>query len=160
MFLASGLYHSVCSSTRGIDLLRKFDHSAIYLLIAGTYTPFCLMAFHGFWQWGLLTIIWMLALVGIIANIWMINAPRWITAGVYLLMGWLIVLAFREMLASLTPTTIRWLFAGGIIYTLGAVVYSTKWLDFKPGVFGFHEVWHVFVMLAAAAHFVAVFSML
>ncbi len=160
LFLASGLYHSICSTTKGIGILRKFDHSAIYLLIAGTYTPFCLMAFHGFWKWGLLAIIWLLAVIGIVANIWMINAPRWITAGVYVLMGWLIVLAFREMLASLAPVTIHWLFAGGIIYTLGALVYSTKRLDFKPGVFGFHEVWHIFVMLGAAAHFVAIYSML
>lgn len=160
LFLTSGLYHSICSTAKGVAILRKFDHSAIYLLIAGTYTPFCLMAFHGFWKWGLLAIIWLLAVVGIIANIWMINAPRWITAGVYVLMGWLIVLAFREMLASLAPMTIHWLFVGGIIYTLGAVIYSTKRMDFKPGVFGFHEVWHIFVMLGAAAHFVAIYSML
>lgn len=160
LFMASGLYHSICSTPKVIDVLRKFDHAAIYLLIAGTYTPFCLMAFHGFWKWGLLTIIWLLAVVGIITNIWMIKAPRWITAGVYVLMGWLVALAFREMLSSLALATIRWLFAGGIIYTLGAVVYSTKRLDFKPNVFGFHEVWHIFVMLGAAAHFFAVYSLL
>lgn len=160
MFLASSLYHLIRSTPKVTGILRKFDHAAIYLLIAGTYTPFCMLAFHGFWKWGLLAIVWSLAAGGIVANIWMIRAPRWITAGVYILMGWLIVLAVGEMLKTLSPATIRWLFIGGIAYTLGAVIYITRRMNFKPDVFGFHEVWHLFVMLGAAAHFVAVYSML
>lgn len=160
LFLASGTYHAVNSTPRVTQILRKLDHSAIYLLIAGTYTPFCVMAFTGFWKWGLLAIIWGLAAAGIVAKVFFIHAPRWITAGVYVVMGWLSVFAVREMLIALPGAAIGWLFAGGVIYTLGAVVYITKRLDFVPGKFGFHEVWHLFVLLGALAHFIAIYSIL
>jgi hemolysin III len=160
LFSASSIYHLISSTPRVTQVLRKLDHAAIYLLIAGSYTPFCVIAFHGFWRWGLLAIIWSLAVVGIGVKIWWIQAPRWLTAGVYVVLGWLVVLAYREILASLTPVTIGWLVAGGILYTVGALVYVTQRMDFKPGVFGFHEVWHIFVLLAAGAHFVAVYSLL
>jgi hemolysin III len=132
------------------------DHSAIYVLIAGSYTPFCLIAFTGFWRWGLLAIIWSLALIGIATKMFILNAPRWLHAGVYVVMGWLCIMAIGEMLAVLPAFVITWIVIGGIIYTLGAVVYVTKILNFVPGKFGFHEVWHIFVLLGAAAHFVAV----
>ncbi len=160
MFSASSIYHMVSSSEKVTQVLRKLDHAAIYLLIAGTYTPFCINAFHGFWKWGLLAIVWLLALIGIGVKIWVIQAPRWVTAGVYVLMGWISVFALREMLATLSQATILWMFIGGVIYTLGAVIYITKRMDFLPEGFGFHEVWHIFVMLGAAAHFAAVLSML
>ncbi len=160
LFLASGVYHAVNASPRVTQILRKLDHSAIYLLIAGTYTPFCVMAFSGFWKWGLLAIIWGLAAAGIVTKVFFIHAPRWITAGVYVVMGWLSVFAIREMLIALPGETIGWLFAGGVTYTLGAVVYITKRLDFVPGKFGFHEVWHLFVLLGALAHFIAVYSII
>jgi hemolysin III len=160
LFSASGIYHTVIASPAAIQVLRKIDHSAIYLLIAGTYTPFCLIAFQGFWHYGLLAIIWVLAVAGIITKIFIINTPRWLTAGLYILMGWLSVSAVGEFLRRLPPQTFVWLLAGGILYTLGALIYITKKGDFFPGVFGFHEVWHVFVLLAAAAHFVAVATIL
>jgi hemolysin III len=160
MFLASGVYHLIRSSPKVIGLLRQLDHAAIYLLIAGTYTPFCIYAFEGFWKWGLLTVIWGLAAAGIAVKVWMIHAPRWITAGVYVVMGWLVVFAFSEIMRTLPPTAITWLVIGGVTYTLGAVVYITKKMDFFPEVFGFHEIWHIFVMLGAGAHFAAVYSML
>lgn len=160
MFFASSVYHMARVSPRTTALLRQFDHAAIYLLIAGTYTPFCANAFSGFWQWGFLAVIWGLALAGIGVKLFTIGAPRWITAGIYILMGWLSVLAFPEMKTVLSPTAIAWLVTGGVTYTLGAVVYITRKLDLKPGVFGFHEVWHIFVLLGAAAHFIAVASLL
>jgi len=160
LFSASGIYHTVIASPAAVQVLRKIDHSAIYLLIAGTYTPFCLIAFQGFWHWGLLAIIWTLALAGIVTKIFIINTPRWLTAGLYILMGWLSVSAAGEFLRRLPPQSFGWLLAGGILYTLGAVIYITKKGDFFPGVFGFHEVWHIFVLLAAAAHFVAVTTIL
>jgi hemolysin III len=160
MFFASSIYHMICSTPKVTGVLRKLDHAAIYLLIAGTYTPFCINAFHGFWRWGMLAIIWSLAMLGIGVKVWMIQAPRWITAGVYIVMGWLVVFASREMLATLSPGTILWLLIGGVTYTVGAVIYITRRMDFIPDVFGFHEIWHIFVMLGAAAHFMAVYSML
>lgn len=156
LFAASATYHMVKARPAVIEVLRKFDHSAIYLLIAGTYTPICFNMFSGFWQWGMLTIIWSLAAVGIIVKIFVIKAPRWVSAGVYVVMGWLCVIALQEMLTALPAGALIWLAVGGIIYTFGAVVYITKIFDFVPGKFGFHEVWHIFVMLGALAHFIAV----
>ena len=156
MFSASATYHMVQVKDRALEIFRKIDHSAIYLLIAGTYTPFCVNAFEGFWKWGMLGIIWSLALIGIIVKVFYIRAPRWLNAGIYLVMGWLAVSASGQMLAALPAWVLGWMIAGGVIYTLGAVVYITKIFNFKPGVFGFHEMWHIFVMLAAAAHFIAV----
>jgi hemolysin III len=160
LFTASGIYHSVTASPETTKILRKIDHSAIYLLIAGSYTPFCVIAFTGFWRWGLLSIIWSMAVAGIILKVFIINTPRWLTAGLYVIMGWLSVFAAGEFLARLSPQSFGWLLAGGILYTLGAVIYITKKGNFFPGVFGFHEVWHIFVLLGAAAHYVAVTTLL
>ncbi len=160
LFSASALYHSVDASPRANAVLRKLDHSAIYLLIAGTYTPICLNAFTGFWHWGMLAVIWTLAVFGIVVKVFVLDAPRWLTAGVYVVMGWLSVFAVREMLAVLPAAVIVWLFVGGMVYTLGAVIYVTKKPDFIPGIFGFHEVWHLFVLFGAAAHFVAIVRLL
>ncbi|MBV6396187.1 MAG: hypothetical protein HFACDABA_01780 [Anaerolineales bacterium] len=156
MFSASATYHMVYAKEKALLILRKIDHSAIYLLIAGTYTPFCVNAFDGFWKWGMLSIVWSLALIGIVVKIFYIKAPRWLNAGIYVVMGWLCVGAAGQMLAALPVWVFVWLIVGGVIYTFGALVYITKIFNFVPGVFGFHEVWHIFVMLAAAAHFVAV----
>ncbi len=156
MFSASATYHMVRVKDKALEIFRKIDHSAIYALIAGTYTPFCVNAFEGFWKWGMLTVVWSLALIGIVVKIFYIRAPRWLNAGIYILMGWISVAAAGQMLASLPVWVLTWLIVGGAIYTLGAIVYITKIFNFKPGVFGFHEVWHIFVLLAAAAHFIAV----
>jgi hemolysin III len=156
MFSASATYHMVHARDKVIEILRKVDHSAIYLLIAGTYTPFCINAFTGFWQWGLLSIVWALAAIGILVKVFIIRAPRWVTAGIYIMMGWLCAAAIGEMLAVLPAWVLTWLVVGGVTYTLGAVVYITKIFNFVPGVFGFHEVWHIFVLLAAIAHYIAV----
>jgi hemolysin III len=104
----------------------------------------------------MLSIIWSLALIGIIVKVFYIRAPRWLNAGIYVVMGWISISAAGQMLAVLPAWVLAWLIAGGVIYTLGAIVYATKILNFKPGVFGFHEVWHIFVMLAAGAHYIAV----
>jgi hemolysin III len=156
LFSASATYHTVNRKDKVLEVFRKVDHAAIFLLIAGTYTPFCVNAFTGFWKWGMLSILWSLALIGIIVKVFYIRSPRWLNAGIYVVMGWLGIAAAGQILNVLPVWVIGWLLAGGIIYTLGAVVYSTKIFNFIPGVFGFHEIWHIFVILAAAAHFVAV----
>lgn len=156
LFSASATYHMVRVKDRALEVFRKIDHSAIYVLIAGTYTPFCINVFTGFWKWGMLSIIWSLAVIGIVVKIFYIRAPRWLNAGIYILMGWLSLATAGQMLAHLPAWVLTWLIIGGVTYTLGAVVYMTKIFNFKPGVFGFHEVWHIFVLLAAVFHFVAV----
>ncbi len=156
LFSASATYHMVQGKERALEIFRKIDHAAIYFLIAGTYTPFCVNAFSGFWKWGMLSIIWSLALIGIIVKVFYIRAPRWLNAGIYLIMGWLCIAAIGQMLSTLPVWVMIWLITGGLIYTFGAIVYITRIFNFVPGVFGFHEMWHILVMLAAAAHFVAV----
>ena len=116
-----------------------------------------MIMFTGFWKWGLLTMIWSLALIGIGVKIYIIKAPRWLNAVIYLVMGWLSMAAIEEMLATLPMWSLTWLVIGGVIYTLGALVYITKFMNFWPGKFGFHEVWHIFVILGALAHFIAIF---
>ena len=160
LFSASATYHLAKADPAILRTLRKLDHSAIYLLIAGTYTPFCINAFTGFFRWGLLAIIWTIALAGIIVKIFYVKAPRWLNASVYVVMGWLCVSAVGQMSTMLQVSTMGWLIVGGVIYTLGAVIYATKMFNFVPGKFGFHEVWHIFVLLGALAHFIAVMTLL
>ncbi len=156
LFLASAIYHGVNGNLRQLVILRKLDHSVIYLLIAGSYTPICIYFFNGFWQWGLLAIVWTMALTGIIVKMFVMNAPRWITAGAYLVMGWISILAIAEIKRSMPPEAIRWLIAGGLFYTIGAIVYISKKLDFFPGKFGFHEIWHLFVIMGALSHYILI----
>ena len=156
MLAASATYHLVNTRPDIIVWLRKMDHTSIYFLIAGTYTPICLYYFTGFWHTGFLAIIWGMALVGIIVKLFVINAPRWVTAGIYLLMGWLSILAVREMLTRMPVPALFWLAMGGLAYTLGSIVYMLKKPDFFPGVFGFHEVWHIFVILGCLAHYLLI----
>lgn len=156
MFSASAVYHLVQASPKTLAVLRKIDHSAIYLLIAGTYTPICLTFFSGFFRWGLLAIIWTLALSGIAVKIFILKAPRWVTAGIYLGMGWLSVIAAGEIWTRMPAAAITWLVAGGLLYSIGAVIYARKKPDPLPAVFGFHEIWHIFVILGALSHFIVV----
>ncbi len=160
LFSASAAYHLTKAKPAILQTLRKLDHSAIYLLIAGTYTPFCINAFTGFFRWGLLVIIWTIALVGIVVKIFYVKAPRWLNAVVYVVMGWLCVFAVGQMPAALPVRTMVWLIAGGVVYTLGAVIYATKAFNLIPGKFGFHEIWHIFVLLGALAHFISVMTLL
>jgi hemolysin III len=156
MFSASATYHLVSAKAEVQKFLRKLDHSAIYLLIAGTYTPLCLHFFDGFWRWGLLAIVWGMALIGIGIKLFVINAPRWLTAGIYLLMGWLSMSAINEMITTMPVAVLVLMLAGGIWFSIGAIIYITKRPNFFPGKFGFHELWHVFVILGCLSHFIAI----
>ena len=153
LLLASAAYHLIKGSPQRIQFLRKLDHTAIYFLIAGTYTPICFNMFTGFWRWGLLSIIWAIALAGSGFKIAFIKTPRLLTAGVYVIMGWLAVMGVNEIIRVFPVAAIIWLAAGGLFFTVGAVVYVTKMFNFAPGVFGFHEVWHLFVIGGCACHF-------
>jgi hemolysin III len=160
LFSASAAYHLTKAKPAVLQTLRKIDHSAIFLLIAGTYTPYCINAFTGFFRWGLLTIIWAIALTGIVFKMYFVRAPRWLNSIIYVVMGWLCISAVGQMRSTLPTGAIVWLIIGGLLYTFGAVVYATKLFDFIPGKFGFHEVWHIFVLLGALSHFVSIMAML
>jgi hemolysin III len=156
MFSASATYHLVQASPAVMQWLRKIDHSAIYLLIAGTYTPICFHFFDGFYRWGILWIIWVMAAVGIIVKLVIIHAPRWLTAAVYLGMGWLAVIGAQEMLREMPVSAVVWMLLGGGFFTVGAVVYILKKPNIWPGWFGFHELWHIFVILGCLSFFIMI----
>ena len=156
MFTASSIYHLVKGGPTVMQRLRKLDHTAIYFLIAGTYTPICFYFFDGFWRWGILATIWALAFAGIIVKMFVINAPRWVTAGIYLVMGWLAVIGFGQIITNMPASAITWLVLGGVFFSVGAIVYITKRPNFFPTVFGFHEIWHIFVILGCLAHFILI----
>lgn len=158
LYTASTIYHLLVVSEKGNTILRKIDHMMIYVLIAGTYTPVCLVPLRGGWGWSLLISIWGIAMAGIILKILWFNAPRWLYTLFYLIMGWLIVIAFIPLLRTMPAAAMLWLIAGGLLYTVGAIIYGTKWPKLKSKVFGFHEVFHIFVLYGSFCHFWMMFK--
>jgi hemolysin III len=156
LYSASALYHLLPLSPAGITRLRRLDHMTIFLLIAGTYTPFCLLALDGAWRVGLLCLIWALALWGILLKLLWMGAPRWLSVGLYLGMGWVALVAAPALFRAVPARGMAWVLAGGLVYSAGALVYGLKRPNPIPGVFGFHELWHLFVMAGSACHFWAV----
>jgi hemolysin III len=156
LYTASSLYHLLPLSPAGVAKLRRLDHMSIFLLIAGTYTPFCLLALEGTWRWGLLSLIWVLALCGVLLKLFWMDAPRWLSVVLYLGMGWVAVIAAPALFRAVPVGGMAWVLAGGLTYSAGALVYALKRPNLVPGVFGFHEVWHLFVIAGSACHFWAV----
>jgi hemolysin III len=149
LYAASTLYHSL-HSRRLRRILRVCDHSAIYLLIAGTYTPFLLVNLRGGWGWSLFGVIWGLAMAGILFKVWFVeHLVVWSTV-VYLLMGWLAVLAIKPMLLAVPLSGILWLVAGGVMYSVGVVFFAWKRVPYN------HAIWHGFVLAGSTCHYVAV----
>ena len=156
LYAASALYHLLPLSPSGVARLRRLDHVAIFVLIAGTYTPFCLLALQGGWRWGLLALVWALALCGVLLKVLWMGGPRWLSVVLYLGMGWVAVVAAPALLQAVPVGGMAWVLAGGLIYSVGALVYGFKRPNPIPGVFGFHELWHLFVVAGSACHFWAV----
>lgn len=158
LYLASALYHLIKASPQILLTLQKIDHLMIYFLIAGTYTPFCLLAIKGTLGIVLLTIVWTLAFGGIFLSFYWIHAPRWFSTSIYLIMGWMIVWVIRPIMQTLPTGGLILLLAGGLSYSIGAVIYALKRPNLIPGYFGFHELWHLFVLGGTTCHFFSVFS--
>jgi hemolysin III len=156
LYAVSALYHLLPLSPAGVARLRRLDHMTIFVLIAGTYTPFCLLALDGGWRWGLLALIWSLALCGVILKLRWMDAPRWLSVALYLGMGWIAVIAASALLRAVPSGGFAWVLSGGLVYSVGALAYGLKRPNPFPGVFGFHEVWHIFVLAGSACHFWAV----
>jgi len=150
LYLASAIYHSLHTES---PWPQRFDHMAIYVMIAGTYTPVCLVALPGQLGYSMLGIEWGLALVGIIANVWFGGGPAVMRVVLYLGMGWLAVIAIPQLRGVMPPQAVTWLLAGGILYSLGTVIYATERPKLWPGKFGAHDLWHVFVLAASGCHF-------
>lgn len=153
LYTISTLYHWLKLSDAGIMKLRKADHIMIFIYIAATYTPVCMIALRNSLGWILLTAVWSVALIGIIIKIFWMNAPRWLSTFIYILMGWLAVLVIFPLFNTLQTGAVVWLIAGGIFYTIGAVIYGLKKPDPFPGILGFHEIFHLFVLLGSFSHF-------
>jgi hemolysin III len=155
LFAASGTYHRWRWNPRWRPLLRRIDHSTIFVFIAATYTPVALLVMHGTLRWAILLAVWIGALGGVILSVAWITAPRVLSAVCYLALGWTVVFALPQMVDALSIAPLVLLAAGGVLYSLGAVVYATKRPNPWPETFGFHEVFHALVILAAAVQFVA-----
>jgi len=155
LFGGSALYHRWRWHPRWRPVLRRVDHSTIYLFIAASYTPLGMLVLSGTTQWIVLITVWSGALAGVTISVAWINAPRAVCAACYVALGWVAVLAFPQMHAELPTIALILIGGGGILYTLGAIVFALGRPNPWPTVFGFHEIFHVFVILAAAAHFVA-----
>lgn len=156
MFAASTIYHLVHAPEHVILWLKRIDHIAIFMLIAGTYTPFCLVPLHGPLGWGMLIAVWSLAFAGIFLKVVWISAPRWLSTLIFVGMGWLVVIAIGPAQERIPSDALWWVVYGGLAYTIGAVIYALKWPDPWPRWFGFHEIWHLFVMAGAFCHFWAI----
>lgn len=153
---ASALYHRVTWSARARRWMARLDHSMINVLIAGTYTPFGLLAVSGSLAAVLLGVVWTGALAGVALHVLWIDAPKWLSALGYVVLGWVGVAATPQLVSDVGWTATGLLLAGGILYTLGALVYARRRPDPNPAVFGYHEVFHTLVVAAAAVHYVAV----
>ena len=156
LYTASALYHLLPLSPTGVARLRRVDHMSIFVLIAGTYTPFCLLALEGAWRVGLLGLIWGLALGGIVLKLFWMDAPRWLSVALYLGMGWVALVAAPALFRAVPTGGMVWVLVGALVYSAGALVYWLQRPNPMPGVFGFHELWHLFVLVGSACHFWAV----
>jgi hemolysin III len=157
LFGTSALYHRVNWRRPGARRwMRRLDHSMIFLLIAGTYTPFALLVLHGTLATAILVGVWAGAVAGTIVEMIWLEAPKWVTAIIYLSLGWFALVAFPELWEELGIAGTLLVGAGGLLYTAGAVVYATQRPDPNPAVFGYHEIFHLFVIAAAAAQFAAI----
>lgn len=160
LYLASTVYHTFDISDQTNKLLRKIDHMMIFILIAGTYTPVCLLVLHPSTGRFLLTLIWGIAIVGILVKALWITCPKWFSSVLYIGMGWTCVLAFSQLLNALSPAAFGWLLAGGLIYTVGGVIYALKLPIFnaRHQHFGSHEIFHLFVMGGSFCHFIFMYN--
>ena len=157
LYSASTLYHWLTLSEHGIRTLRRIDHSMIFIYIAATYTPVCLIPLRGPWGWSLLGSVWGLALAGIGVKVFWLHAPRWLSTTLYLTLGWLALVGIYPLALALDIGALVWLVAGGVLYSLGATIYALKRPDPFPGFFGFHEIFHLFVIGGSCCHYILMY---
>ncbi|MDD4409625.1 MAG: hemolysin III family protein [Candidatus Pacebacteria bacterium] len=162
LYFSSGLYHLFGKKAEEVDIFRKIDHAMIYILIAGTYTPLCLIGIKGLFGIISVIVIWILAAGGIstvfFKKFWS-KMPRWGATGIYILMGWISVFLIYPLYKTISLDGVLWILAGGLFYTIGAVIYAIKKPNPMKG-FGFHEIFHIFVLLGTLCHFWCIFRYL
>ena len=162
LYAASTTYHTFDISAKVNTVLKKIDHMMISVLIAGSYTPVCLIVLKGKTGIILLSIVWAIAIAGILIKAFWVYCPKWVSSVLYIGMGWTCVLAFTQILNNMSPAAFGWLLAGGIIYTVGGLIYALKLPLFnnKHKNFGSHEIFHLFVMGGSACHFIVMYAFL
>ena len=160
LYTASTLYHCLNVSVPGRIALRKYDHCSIYLLIAGSYTPICLTALARSGGIPLLIGVWGLAAAGLVLTLSKLNIPRWLSSVIYLAMGWLAIFAVVPIYRALPAAGFFWLLAGGILYSIGGVLYAVKWPGRNNPRFGCHEIFHLFILLGSIAHFILMYQVI
>ncbi len=153
VFASSAAYHRGRWTPRAYRRMKRLDHSMIFVLIAGSYTPVALLVLHGPWQIVMLSTVWTLAAVGITLKLVRIDGFSVLTGALYMVMGWIALVAFPQMLDVMPAPALLLTIVGGLLYTAGAIVFATKHPDPSPRVFGYHEVWHTFIVAAAICHF-------
>lgn len=160
LYAASTTYHSLDISPKVNQTLRKIDHMMIFLLIAGTYTPICILVLNGRTGWTMMALVWGIAVVGMLINALWITCPKWFSSLIYIAMGWICVLAFGKIVSSLPRPAFLWLLAGGIIYTVGGIIYALKLPIFNNmhKNFGSHEIFHLFVMGGSLCHYILMYA--
>lgn len=162
LYAASTTYHTFDLSKKVNTRLKKWDHMMIFLLIAGSYTPICLLVLDQPTGYFMLALVWSIAAIGILIKAFWVFCPKWVSSLLYIGMGWTCVLAFTQLLNNMSRPAFLWLLAGGIIYTIGGVIYALKLpaFDKRHKNFGTHEIFHLFVMGGSACHFVVMYSFL
>lgn len=160
LYAASTVYHTLDISEKTNQLLRKLDHMMIFILIAGTYTPVCLIVLGNRSGYFLLALVWGIALAGMLINALWINCPKWFSSLVYIALGWICLIAFRQIVLALPRAAFGWLLAGGLIYTAGGVIYALKLPLFnsRHRNFGSHEIFHLFVMGGSLCHYILMYA--
>ncbi|MDC7226678.1 MAG: hemolysin III family protein [Spirochaetales bacterium] len=157
LFLASAFHHGINSSDRLNSFFRLFDYLSIFTLIAGTYTPLCLIFSRDAWGWSVFGVVWALAAAGITIKSIFPTLPKWFTNTLYVCMGWVGVVLIFHVLPAITLTGLLYLLIGGVFYSVGAVIFYIEKPNPVPGKFGFHEIWHLFVLAGALVHFAFMF---
>lgn len=153
LYTTSGTYHAISWGRRMRGLMKRLDHAMIFVLIAGTYTPFCLLAASRAWGTGILIVVWSVAIAGIALKVSWPSAPRWLGVSLYVATGWIALVAVTELADWLAVVPLALLATGGILYTMGGVIYAARWPNPFPRVFGYHEVFHLFVIAGSALHY-------
>ena len=158
LYTTSGTYHGIISSEKVISIFKKLDHSMIFVLIAGSYAPFCLLSIGGKFGITMFIIMITLAIAGIIFKLCWFNCPCWVDSAMYIGMGWAALFMIKPLAAILPGISLFWLVLGGILYTIGGIIYATKSEKLKIGNWGFHEIFHIFILLGSLSHFICVFT--
>ncbi|MCL2281642.1 MAG: hemolysin III family protein [Dehalococcoidia bacterium] len=156
MFSLSAIYHATKRSENSVNIWRKLDHIAIFFMIAGSYTPICYIYLSGAWRWSIILIAWGFVIAGIILKVFFIGSLRVLSTILYLLLGWLAIFPLHELWRNMPRIEFFLLLGGGIVYSIGALLYAIKKPNPKPGIFGFHEIFHLLILAGAILHYIAI----